>query len=184
MVPSLARYWWMVAIRGAAAVVFGLFALIWPGVTLLALVVLFGAYALVDGALALVGAFGPDSAGRRLWMVVHGIASVVIGIITFAWPSVTTYVLLALIAAWAIVTGVVQIAMALRVRREVRGEWVMILGGLLSAVFGIVIAVSPISGALAIVFVIGAYAVVFGAALIGFSLRLRSIGSAQPAVAS
>jgi uncharacterized membrane protein HdeD (DUF308 family) len=175
MLDSLARYWWMVVLRGAVAVVFGLLALIWPDVTLLALIVLFGAYALVDGVFALVAAFGPNAEGRRFWLALQGIAGIAIGVITFVWPDVTTLVLLALIAAWAIVTGVLQIVAAVRLRREMRGEWLLVLGGVLSVAFGIALVVWPASGAVALVLLIGAYAVVFGAVLIALGLRLRRL---------
>ncbi|HEY3010359.1 MAG TPA: HdeD family acid-resistance protein [Micromonosporaceae bacterium] len=181
MLESLARYWWMVALRGAVAVLFGLVALIWPDVTLLALIVLFGAYALVDGVFALFAAFGPNAEGRRFWLAVQGIAGIAIGVITFAWPGVTTLVLLALIAAWAIVTGILQIIAAIRLRREMRNEWLLALGGVLSVLVGILLAVWPSSGALALVLLIGAYAVVFGVVLIALGLRLRRQGGPSSA---
>jgi uncharacterized membrane protein HdeD (DUF308 family) len=176
MLDSLARYWWMVALRGAAAVLFGLVALIWPDVTLLALVVLFGAYSLVDGVVAIAAAFGPNAGGRRFWLALQGIAGVLIGAITFIWPGVTTLVLLALISAWAVVTGVLQVLAAIRLRREIHGEWLLALGGVLSVLFGIALVVWPASGALALVVLIGAYAVVFGVVLIALGLRLRRLG--------
>src|SRR5439155_19277079 len=123
MLEVLTRYWWAVALRGAAAVLFGLGALIWPHITLIVLVALFGAYALVDGLVALGSASfgGARAAGSRAWLVLEGIAGVLVGILTFAWPRSTTLVLLWLIAGWAIVTGVLEIATAIRIRREVEG---------------------------------------------------------------
>ncbi|HEY3259665.1 MAG TPA: HdeD family acid-resistance protein [Pseudonocardiaceae bacterium] len=176
MLDSLARYWWMVALRGAVAVLFGLMALIWPSLTLLALIILFGAYSLVDGVFALVAAFGPAAEGRRFWLGLQGVASILIGVVTFAWPDVTTLVLLALIAAWAIVTGLLQIFAAVRLRRELTGEWLLAIGGALSVLFGILLVAWPASGALALVLLIGAYAVVFGAVLFGLGLKLRRLG--------
>jgi uncharacterized membrane protein HdeD (DUF308 family) len=177
MLDSLARYWWMVVLRGVAAVLFGLVALIWPDVTLLALVVLFGAYSLVDGVFALVAAFGRNAEGRRFWLALQGVAGIAVGVITFVWPDVTTLVLLALIAAWAIVTGALQVFAAIRLRRELHGEWLLALGGVLSVLFGIALIFWPASGALALVLLIGAYAVVFGAVLIALGLRLRRLAS-------
>jgi uncharacterized membrane protein HdeD (DUF308 family) len=181
MLESLTRYWWVVVSRGVIALIFGIFALVWPHITVLALVILFGAYALVDGIMALVAAARGIRRGRpasRGWLVVEGIAGVVIGIITFVWPAETALVLLWLIAAWAIVTGILEIMAAIRLRRVIEGEWLLALGGLLSVVFGVVIAVWPGAGALAVIFVIGAYAVIFGALLIGLGLRLRRAGQA------
>jgi uncharacterized membrane protein HdeD (DUF308 family) len=178
MLDTLARYWWTVALRGAVAILFGLLALIWPTITALALVLLFGAYVLVDGVLALGSAlFGGRAAGldgrSRAWLVVEGIAGVGIGIITFIWPQATTLVLLWLIAAWAIVTGVIEIVAAVRLRREIRGEWLLALAGVLSVGFGLLLAIWPAAGALTLIVLIGAYAIVFGAVLIGLAMRLR-----------
>src|SRR4051812_32809674 len=121
MLEILSRYWWAVVLRGVAGVLFGLLALIWPQITLWALVVLFGAYALVDGVITLVTAFGGNrerAGSSRGWLIVEGIAGIVIGILTFVWPGVTALALLWLIAAWALVTGVLEIIAAVRLRRE------------------------------------------------------------------
>jgi uncharacterized membrane protein HdeD (DUF308 family) len=187
MLDVLTRYWWTLVIRGVAAVLFGLMALIWPGITVLALVLLFGAYAILDGVLALGAAALNDarSAGRRPWLVLEGIAGILTGIVTFAWPDVTTLVLLWLIAAWAIVTGVLEVVAAVRLRREIEGEWVLAASGVLSVVFGLLMMVWPASGAVALVVLIGVYAIVFGAALVALGWRLRAMrgtaGTPQPA---
>src|SRR5262249_22012710 len=183
MVELLAKYWWAVALRGAAAIIFGLVAMIWPSATVLVLVVLFGAYALVDGVFTLGSAIvgGGEPGTSRIWMAVEGIAG--IGIMTFVWPGVTTLVLLWLIAAWALVTGIVEIVAAVRLRREIQGEWMLALSGALSVLFGILLAVWPASGALALVFLIGAYAVVFGAVLVMLGLRLRRLRPGADTVA-
>ena len=169
----LTRRWWMVVLRGAAAVLFGLLALVWPAITLLALVLLFGAYVLVDGALSLAVAARREPVPRRGWLIVEGIASVVIGIAAFAWPGVTSLVLLGLIAGWSLITGVLEIAAAIALRRELRNEWLLAASGALSVIFGILILVWPAAGALALVTLIGIYAVVFGVTLIGLGVRLR-----------
>ena len=176
MLLTLTRYWWAVVLRGVAAVLFGLMALIWPGITVIVLVALFGAYALVDGIIGLgTAVFGGRERGRRGWLVVEGIAGVLAGIFTFAWPGITALVLLWLIAAWALVTGVLEIVAAVRLRREIRGEWLLALSGALSVLFGILLVVWPAAGALSVVFVIGIYAIVFGVALVGLGLRLRRL---------
>jgi uncharacterized membrane protein HdeD (DUF308 family) len=178
MIDALARNWWAVALRGAAAVIFGLLAIVLPDITLTALVLLFGAYALVDGVFALVAAVNAYRTHRQ-WgpLVLEGVGGVVIGLITLVSPDVTTLALLYLIAAWAIVTGVLEIAAAIALRREIRGELWLGLAGLASLAFGIVLIVAPVSGALAIVWLIGSYALVFGAVLIALALRLRGLRS-------
>jgi uncharacterized membrane protein HdeD (DUF308 family) len=175
MLETLSRYWWAVVLRGVAAVLFGVMALIWPGITLFVLVALFGAYALVDGVITLATAFGGnrERAGSRGWLIAQGIAGIIIGILTFAWPGVTALALLWLIAAWAIVTGVLEIVSAVRLRRELRHEWLLALSGALSVLFGILLAVWPAAGALAVVTQIGIYAIVLGAALVALGVRMR-----------
>lgn len=177
MLETLARNWWVVALRGVVALLFGLLALIWPSITVLVLVTLFGAYALVDGVFALGTAiFGRGAIGSRGWLVVGGIAGIAIGILTFVWPGSTALVLLWLIAAWAVITGVLEIVAAVQLRREIRGEWMFILSGALSVLFGILLMVWPATGALAVIVLIGLYAIVFGVVLIGLGLRLRRFG--------
>src|SRR5215475_5366710 len=153
MLDALTRYWWAVVLRGAVAVLFGLMALIWPGATITVLVLFFGAYALVDGVLALgtaifggsttIGFAGASGMNRRFWLAVEGAVGVLIGIITFAWPGITTLALLWVIAAWALVTGVMEIMAAIRLRNELQGEWLLALTGALSVLFAILLAVWP-----------------------------------------
>jgi uncharacterized membrane protein HdeD (DUF308 family) len=178
MLDTLTRYWWAVAVRGVVAVLFGIAALVWPDATILVLVLLFGAYSLVDGVFGLASAaMGDRSAmGRRGWLVVESIAGILIGVVTFAWPAATTLVLLWLIAAWAVLTGVFEVVAAVRLRREIQGEWVLALSGVLSVLFGIVLVVWPATGALALITLIGAFAIVYGLALVMLSLRLRKLG--------
>jgi uncharacterized membrane protein HdeD (DUF308 family) len=178
MLEYLARYWWSVALRGVLAVVFGVIALIWPDITLRALVLLYGFYALVDGLLALAALLvgGNLVRGRRGWLVVEGVAGIAAGVIAFLWPGITALVLLYLIAAWAIATGVLEIAVAVWLRRELRGEWLLALGGVVSVVFGIFLIVRPGEGAIAVVWALGLFAILFGVALIGLGLRLRRLG--------
>jgi uncharacterized membrane protein HdeD (DUF308 family) len=175
MLGTLSRYWWAVALRGVVAVAFGIVAVIWPDVTLSVLVLLFGAYALVDEVISLATAlFGGGLGGRRRgWLVLEGVVGIVAGLITFAWPDITTVALLWLIAAWAIGTGVLELMAAVRLRRELTNEWLLVLGGVLSVAFGLFLVVRPTEGALAVVWVIGLYAIVFGAALMALARRLR-----------
>jgi uncharacterized membrane protein HdeD (DUF308 family) len=177
MLEVLTRYWWAVVLRGAAALIFGLVALIWPQITLLALVIVFGAYAVVDGVLALGSAItgGRTIVGSRGWLAVEGALGIIAGVVAFVWPGITALVLLWLIGFWALVTGILEIVAAVRLRREIRGEWMLVLSGALSVLFGILLLVWPASGALAVVFLIGLYAILFGVAFVVLGLRLRRL---------
>ncbi len=174
MLHLIARNWWMVFLRGLCAVLFGILAFAWPGITLASLILVFGFYAIFDGITAIAVGFW---AGSKNWwqMILVGVLSIAAGILTFAWPAVTALVLLTLIAVWAIVRGVVEIMAAIRLRAMVQNEWMLILGGLCSIIFGVVLAVHPGAGALAVLWIIGSYAIIFGVLAIALSLRLRSL---------
>ncbi len=182
-VDDLARHWWVVGLRGLAAILFGILAFAWPGMTLAVLVILFGVYALVDGVLNLYHAFRGDMA-HRLWLAVEGVVSILAGLAAIALPGITALVLLYVIALWAIVTGIVEIVVAFRLRRAIANELGLIIGGVLSVIFGIVLVAAPGAGALAVVFLIGAYAIVFGLALLGLAWRLRAHSEARGAPAT
>jgi len=138
MVNTLSQNWWTLALRGVAAVLFGIWAFIWPDITFTVLVLLFGAYALWDGVFALIGAF--RTKGERRWMLIlEGVVGVVTGLVAFLWPGAATLAVLTIIAAWAIVTGIFEIIAAIRLRAEIEGEWFMMFSGLLSVLFGIVV---------------------------------------------
>jgi len=171
------RNWPLVALRGVAAVLFGLITMFQPGIGLAALVLLFGAYALADGILGVVLVIMHRN-GERHWaaMLIGSILSIGAGILTFFFPGITALSLLFLIAAWAIVIGVAEIVTAVRLRKVITGEWMLGLSGVLSIAFGILLVLFPGAGALAVVLWIGAYAIVFGALLIGLGFRLRSWG--------
>jgi uncharacterized membrane protein HdeD (DUF308 family) len=141
---------------------------------LVALILLFGAYALVDGIFAVVGVFGGTRSGTPRWLLLlEGVISILAGIIALIFPGLTAVALLYLVAAWAIVTGLVQIATAIRLRQEITGEWALILGGVLSVIFGLLLAVLPGVGILSLIWLIGAYAVVFGILLLITAFRVR-----------
>jgi len=180
MLEYLSRYWWAVTLRGALAVVFGVIALIWPDITLHALVLLYGFYALVDGLLALAALVvgGNLVRDRRGWLIVEGVAGIAAGVVAFLWPGITALVLLYLIAAWAIATGVLEVVVAIWLRRELRGEWLLALSGIVSVVFGVFLIVRPGEGAIAVIWLIGVFAILFGVALVGLGLRLRRLGDA------
>jgi uncharacterized membrane protein HdeD (DUF308 family) len=184
MIGVLARNWWALALRGLLAVLFGLLAFALPGLTLAALVILFGAYALVDGIFALITAVRAAEAHERWWLLVlEGLAGVAAGLLTFMWPGITAFVLLVLIGWWAIITGIFEIAAAVRLRKEITGEWALALGGVASVIFGLVLVFRPGVGALAVIWLIGTYAVVFGLLLLMLAFRLRGHSGRKPALA-
>jgi uncharacterized membrane protein HdeD (DUF308 family) len=165
------------AVRGAAAVIFGLVTLVWPGLTVTALVLLFGAYALVDGVSALVAAFtsGSHDGTSKAIVILLGLTGVAAGVITFLWPGITALALLFVIAGWAFVTGVFEIVAAIRLRRELRGEWLLALAGVLSVLFAVLLVVTPGAGALVITWLIGWYALFDGVVLLALVWRLREL---------
>jgi uncharacterized membrane protein HdeD (DUF308 family) len=174
MVMVLARNWWVLALRGLAAILFGVAAFVLPGITLAVLVLMFGAYALVEGALAVVAGVRAAERHERWWpMVLEGIAGILAGLLTFVWPAITAVVLLYVIAFWALVTGVFKIVSTIRVRRHLPGEWLHGLNGVLSILFGLGLLIVPGLGLLVIVWWIAAYAVVRGVLLVMLAFRLR-----------
>jgi uncharacterized membrane protein HdeD (DUF308 family) len=172
----MARNWWAVLIRGIVAVLFGLLALFVPGLTLRVLIALFGAYVLVDGIFAIIAAVRAIEQRRSFGLLLfEGVVSIIAGVLTFFYPGLTALVLLYFIAAWAIITGIAEIVQAVEMRRVIRNEWLLILGGVASVLFGILLILFPGTGALTLVWLIGIYAIIFGGALIGLSLRLRGM---------
>ena len=178
MLGYLQRNWGWIVLRGVAAVLFAVAAIAWPGITLAALIIVWGAYALADGVLTLVAAWQVRDQGRPFgWLVVVGLLGIAAGVVTFVWPQITALMLLMFIAAWAVLMGVFQVAAAIRLRKEIEGEWLLALSGVLSVVFGVLMVLSPGAGALAMLTLIAAYAFVFGVLLIvlGFRLRTRTV---------
>lgn len=171
---AVARNWWAVLLRGLLGMAFGLFALVLPAAAFAVLVLTWGAYVLVDGLFNIVTALR-DARGERGWwaLLLSGVAGVLAGLAAFIVPALTALVLLYVIAAWAILTGVLELTAAIRLRRQLTGEWLMALSGALSIAFGVLIMVAPLAGALAVVFLIGGYAFVSGVVLLALSLRLR-----------
>ena len=177
----IARNWWSLVIRGLVGILFGIITFAWPGITFAALVIVFGAYALLDGVFSLVGAVKAAQAHER-WgaLVFLGVTGIGAGVVTVLWPAITAFVLVCLIAAWAIVTGVFEIAAAVRLRRYIEGEWLLALAGIASLVFGMLIIIAPLAGALVIAVWVGAYALVSGVMLVMLGIKLRSWGRRQP----
>ncbi|MBV8531919.1 MAG: HdeD family acid-resistance protein [Candidatus Eremiobacteraeota bacterium] len=183
-VRALTRNWWMWLIRGIAAIIFGILAFLWPGATWVAIAILFGAYALVDGIFAIVAAVRAAETHERWWpFLIEGIVGIVIAGITFYDVRITLLALYWTIAAWAFLTGIFEIVAAVQLRKHIANEFWLIIGGIASIVFGVLMIWFPAAGALAIIWLISAYAIVFGIIMIAFSLRLRShaVSAANPA---
>ena len=144
MLHALAGCWWLLLLRGVAAILFGVLAFIWPDLTLVTLVLLYGAYALVDGVLSLWAAFqGGPKPVPTWWLIVAGIAGIAAGLVTFAWPGLTAVLLVMFIGVWAIVHGIVEIVGAIQLRKEIQNEWMLILSGVVSVLFGVIVLVAP-----------------------------------------
>jgi uncharacterized membrane protein HdeD (DUF308 family) len=182
-VRTLARNWGAIAVRGVVAIIFGILCFVVPGITLRTLVLLFGAYALVDGVFDIIAAVRRRTGDEPWWaLLLEGIVGIAAGLVAFLMPRLTALALLYIIAAWAIVTGVLEIVAAVRLRREITNEWWLAFSGVLSVVFGVLIMAAPAAGALVIVLWIGAYAVVFGASLLALAFRLRRAQAELPDV--
>lgn len=181
MEGDLTRNWWVLVLRGVLSILFGLVAFFRPGITLAALVIVFGAWAFVDGIFALVSAVMRQ--GARPWwaLVIKGVAGIAAGVVTLLWPGITTVALLFVIAAWAIVSGIMEISAAIRLRKHIEGEWLLGIAGALSILFGGLLLANPATGALAVLWIIGAYAIVFGILFITLGVKLRKTqGHAPP----
>jgi uncharacterized membrane protein HdeD (DUF308 family) len=182
MLGLVARDWWVFAIRGIAALVFGALAFIWPERTLTVLVYLFGAYVLVDGVSLLIALVRGDPVARRHgWAVaIMGVLGIVVGVVTFVAPGLTALSLLYLVAFWAIATGTFQVIAAIQLRKELDNEFWMALGGVASIVFGALLVASPGTGLISLVWLVGIWAVVFGVSSLSLAYRLHGIDAALP----
>ena len=173
LLHTMAPNWWLVVLRGVAAIIFGILAFAWPGITLLTLVLFWGAFALVDGVLAIIAAVKGGNPMPRWWLAIVGIAGIAAGALTFLMPGLTALVLVTFIAVWAIVLGVMEVYGAIKLRKEIEGEWFLILNGVLAVIFGILLLWRPGIGALTLVWIIGAYAIILGIIYIAFGLKLK-----------
>jgi len=175
VVHTLQLNWWLLALRGLVAVLFGVLAFMWPGATLITLVWLFGAFALVNGILSLVlAAKTPKGYPKVGSLILGGLLGILAGLLAFVMPGITALGLLILIAAWAIATGVMELVAAVRLRKTINNEWLLVLAGIASIVFGVLLLFQPGAGALALIWLIGAWAVVFGILLMILAFRMRN----------
>jgi uncharacterized membrane protein HdeD (DUF308 family) len=172
---TLVQNWWLFTLRGIFAIVFGLLALIFPGPTMLSLVILFSAYMLVDGIFGIISAVRAIRRKEDRWglLIFEGLIDIAVGILAFLWPGITVVAFVLLVGAWAIVTGAVMTAAGFRLNVS-HGRWWLVLGGLLSLGFGTLLVIIPLIGAVVLTWWIGAYALAFGVALVIFSFKLRS----------
>ncbi|HEV7590757.1 MAG TPA: HdeD family acid-resistance protein [Longimicrobium sp.] len=173
-VDTLSRNWWAVLLRGVVGILFGIFTFLAPVISLAALVLFWGVWAFADGVLAIVTAVRRRGEDRWWVLVLQGALGIAAGVVTLFWPGITALALLYLIAAWLLVTGALEVAAAIRLRKVVTGEWLLALSGVLSVGLGVLLMVFPGTGALAVVLWIGAYAMVSGALLVALALRLRA----------
>jgi uncharacterized membrane protein HdeD (DUF308 family) len=178
---ALARNWWSLVIRGCLGILIGLLTFIWPGITLTALVFLFAGYALADGVLSLAGAMRAVASHER-WgsLLLEGIAGIGAAVVTVLWPAITALSLVYVIAAWAIMTGIFEITAPMRLRKLIPGEWLLVLCGIASVLFGVLISATPLAGALVISIWFGAYVLIFGVILVALGFRLRSWAKVLP----
>lgn len=176
MALVLSTNWWALAIRGLLAILFAICTFLWPGITLAVLVLIFGVYAFMDGVFAIVAAVRAVR-GHRRWgaLLVEGIAGVLAGLCAWLIPGITLAVLVLLIAAWAIITGVFEIVAAVRLRKHIPQEWLLILMGVVSILFGVLLYIAPLTGAVVLVWWLAAYALIFGVLMLVLAFRLRSM---------
>jgi len=170
----LARNWWSLVIRGIIGVLVGIIAFTWPGVTFRALLLIFAAYVLIDGVVDIIGSVRAAEVGER-WgaLLFEGIIGILAGLVTIFWPAITAFALVFVIAAWAIITGIAEIAAAIRLRQHITGEWLLGLAGVISVLFGVFMLARPLAGALVVALWFGAYVFIFGVVLIALGFRLR-----------
>ncbi len=179
LVRVMADNWWVPLLRGIAAILFGLMALIWPGLTVYALLIVFGAYAIFDGIMSIILGFQRKSDDDRWWSwALDGFLSIVIGLMALFWPEATALAFVIWMAAWAVVAGIFRIIAAIRLRAEIEGEWALGLSGLLMVIWGVLMAMIPAAGLLSIAWLIGLFALLIGVVMIVLAFRLRGIRNA------
>jgi len=176
VLAHLARNWWVFVLRGVVAVLFGVLAFVNPGTTLEVLVLLFAFWALVDGVVSLIGSVGAAEAHEPWWpLLLVGLLGIAAGILTLRWPGITALALLFVIAYWSIFRGILELVAAIRLRHVIQGEMWLVLGGIASIVFGVLLVMNPGAGALAVIYLIGIYAVIFGVLILMLGFRLKGV---------
>lgn len=175
LVNIFSRNWWLLLIRGVVAILFGILLWLQPEISLMAMLLFFGTFALIDGTLGIWTAIAGHKMHEHWWVLfLWGLIGIAVGILTFAVPGVTALALLFYIAIWAVATGALQIVAAIRLRKEITGEWLLFLGGLASLIFGILLMIQPTAGVLALLWLIGTYAIIFGILLVSLAFKTRT----------
>lgn len=173
---ALAKDWWLFILRGVIAIIFGILVVVWPIESVFVLVIFFGAYVLVDGIFVIISAFTQKrSWGSRFWLILWGLVGIAAGVVTFAWPGITALALLVVIAVWAFVIGIAQVVFAFAPGTSLGNRLLLALGGIISIILGIVLVARPGLGALAVVWIIGIFAIVFGMCQIAFGMKLKGL---------
>jgi uncharacterized membrane protein HdeD (DUF308 family) len=176
LLDTLTRHWWVLLVRGLIAITFGVMAWIWPGLSIATLVLLFGIFAFADGVLGLWTAFtGPKGMEHRWVLALWSVAGLATGALAVFAPGLVAASVVLLIGVWAIVTGAMEIIAAIQLRKEVQGEWMLILAGLASVAFGVLLVARPGAGALSLVWMIGLFAVLVGALFVFLAFKVRSV---------
>lgn len=175
MLRALSNKWWTFVARGIFAILFGVLTLILPELTLIVLVLMFGGFVLIDGLFTVILSLTrQQDFDRWWWALIEGLFGVILGILAFVWPGITGFVLLMLIVAWAIVTGILEIGAAIQLRRVIENEWLLAFSGLISIGLGVAMLIWPGAGAVALAWLIGIYAIIFGITLIALGIRLKN----------
>lgn len=175
---ALHRSWWLLLLRGIAAVAFGVLTFVWPQISLLTLILVYGVYALIDGVLALIAAIRGGGFVPRWWLALGGVVSILAAVVAFAWPGLTALVLVYLIGFWSILRGVLEIIGAIRLRKEIANEWTLGVAGALSVIFGLILVFMPGAGAIGLLWLIATWAVLFGLLLIWVAFKVRKLAKA------
>ena len=173
LLPPLARHWWVFLVRGLVAIAFGLLALFYPAATLVTLILFYGVFALVDGVFAVVSAIRGTGMGSRWWLALVGVLGIIAGLVTFFWPGITALALLTVIGVWALIYGIFEIIGAIRLRKEIDNEWLLLIHGVLAVLFGLMVLVRPGAGAVALIWLIGSFALASGIVLVVLAFGLK-----------
>lgn len=181
MIDTSARNWWLVILRGILAILFSVAAFAWPQVTIVLMVWMFGIYAILAGLVSVRTGLSRTKTSSRWWaFLLDGLVRIAVGVMALIWPDLATLAIVLLIASWAILTGILEIAAAIRLRYEITSEWLLGLGGIISIVLGVLLLIQPLAGGIAIIWTIAAYAMIFGVLLIVFGFRLRNRSISGP----
>jgi uncharacterized membrane protein HdeD (DUF308 family) len=176
MLDVVSRKWWVLLLRGLGFIALGVIAMMWPGIPLMALVVLFAVFSLIDGAASVVLGMRGEPNGTMWWtMIFLGVLALAAGIVAIAWPQITMLVLLSIVAAFAIVRGIFEIVAAVKLRKQIDDEWILGLSGAASVLFGVLLMARPLEGLVVLAILIGAYMLALGVLAVALSLRLRRL---------